>query len=126
MFNFAKECVEIVFGNGYDNQKLLKFVTFLSFSLLLMLVCPLCFYVFITPISLLEICHFATVVCNWFSVACDICNYNSPSCVRQVASHQFGLRNTIYDKYIRLGYTVSSILTVVTATAMQLQGLRSH
>ncbi len=25
-------------------------------------------------ISLLEICHFATVVCNWFSVACDTCN----------------------------------------------------
>ncbi len=24
--------------------------------------------------ALLEICHFATVVCNWFSVACDTCN----------------------------------------------------
>ncbi len=26
------------------------------------------------PISLLEIWHFATVLCNWFSVACDTCN----------------------------------------------------
>jgi hypothetical protein len=25
-------------------------------------------------LTLLEICHFATVVCNWFSVACDTCN----------------------------------------------------
>ncbi len=24
--------------------------------------------------ALLEICHFATVLCNWFLVACDTCN----------------------------------------------------
>ncbi len=55
--------------------------------------------------TLLEICHFATVLCNCFSVACDTCNCKFAQ-----------LPKTSYSKivvasdspYIRLGYTVSS------------------
>ncbi len=52
--------------------------------------------------SLLEICHFATVVCNWFSVACDTCNckfaqLRKTSCMRPAVACDNTYMTSIYS-----------------------------
>ncbi len=76
--------------------------------------------------SLLEIWHFATVLCNWFLVACDTCNWKfaqlrTTSCMKFVVAcdsriiqvHTVGLYGFIHPY---------SILAVVRATACNYRG----
>jgi hypothetical protein len=57
------------------------------------------------PLTLLEIYHFATVLCNWFSVATDTCNWK----LAQLPKTNCRIIAVTSDSpYIRLGYTVSS------------------
>ncbi len=45
-------------------------------SILSTFTCALTFVIFCSTLkTLLEIWHFATVLCNWFPVACDTCNW---------------------------------------------------
>jgi hypothetical protein len=78
------------------------------------------------PISLLEIWHFAIVLCNWFPVACDTCNWKfaqlrTTSCMkfavacdsRIIQVHTVGLYGFIHPY---------SILAVGRATACNYRG----
>jgi len=75
---------------------------------------------------LLEIWHFATILCNWFSVACDTCNWKfaqlpKTSCMKFVVTcnsriiqvHTIGLYGFIHPY---------SILAVGRATACNYRG----
>jgi len=78
------------------------------------------------PHALLEIWHFAIVLCNWFSVACDTCNWKftqlpKTSCMkfgvacdnRIIQVHTVGLYSFIHPY---------SILAVGRATACNYRG----
>jgi hypothetical protein len=80
--------------------------------------------------TLLEICHFATILCNWFSVACDTCNYKfaqlrKTSCIKIVVASDSPYMTSIYGWVIwfhpPIFYTNNC-----KCDCMQLQGLRSH
>ncbi len=85
------------------------------------------FYIFYQkPNALLEIWHFATVLCNWFPVACDTCNWKfaqlrTTSCMkfalacdsRIIQVHTVGLYSFIHPY---------SILAVGRATACNYRG----
>ncbi len=56
--------------------------------------------------SLLEIWHFATVLCNWFPVACDTCNWKfaqlrTTSCMKFVVASDSTYMTSIYGWVIR-------------------------
>jgi len=82
------------------------------------------------PLSLLEICHFATVLCNWFSVASDTCNWKftqlpKTSCIKITVASDSPYMTSIYDWVIRFHPPIL-YTSNWKCDCMQLQGLRSH
>jgi hypothetical protein len=77
-------------------------------------------------VSLLEIRHFATVLCNWFPVACDTCNWKFAQ-LRTTSCMKFAVA---FDSRIIQVHTVGlygfihpySILAVGRATACNYRG----
>ncbi len=58
--------------------------------------------------TLLEICHFVTILCNWFSVATDTCNWKLAQLPKTSCKKIAVASNSLYMTTVRLGYTVSS------------------
>ncbi len=77
-----------------------------------------------------KICHFATVVCNWFSVACDTCNrkfaqLHKTSCMRPTIFCNNTYMTSIYGWVMRFHPPIF-YTNICKCDCMQLQGLRSH
>jgi hypothetical protein len=56
--------------------------------------------------TLLEICHFATVLCNWFSVTSDTCNWKfaqlpKTSCIKIAVASDSLYMTSIYGWVIQ-------------------------
>jgi hypothetical protein len=64
-------------------------------------------FIYVTKIvSLVEIWHFATVLCNWFPIACDTCNWKfaelrTTSCMKFAVASDSTYMTSIYGWVIQ-------------------------